>query len=87
LICLAVSSPTTSEEREQPLSIQGLDWDVAQLFMSGMGYGVTHFNTTFMDGKLRLYCVTRRQRKRRAPLGSGFKTLKGPTPDFVTLLR
>lgn len=58
LICLAVSSPATSGEGEQPLSIQGLDWDATQLFMGGMGYGVASFDTTLLtDGKPKLYCA------------------------------
>jgi len=88
LICLAVSSPATSGEVEQPLSIQGLDWDAAQLFMGGMGYGVTYFNATLLiDGKPKLYCT---------PPGVGVngrllwdlasKALKGPhEPNIVAV--
>lgn len=88
LICLAVSSPAISEEGDQHLSIQGLDWDSTQIFMGGMGYGVIYFNTTLlMDGKPKLYCV---------PPGVGVngrllwdlasKVLKGPhKPDIVAV--
>jgi hypothetical protein len=47
LICLAIAAPAITGEGEQPLSIQGLDWENTQLFMGGMGYGVMYFNTPF----------------------------------------
>ena len=60
LICLAVPSPAISQESEQPLSMEGMDWNTTQLqmFMGGMAYGVIYFNNTlFLDGKPQLYCA------------------------------
>ena len=88
LIYFAIPSPAITGEGDEPLSIQGLDWNAAQLFMAGMGYGVTYFNTTLLiDGKSELYCL---------PPGVGVngrilwelasKALKGPhKPDYVAL--
>ena len=60
LICLAVPSHAISQESEQPLSMEGMDWNTTQLqiFMQGMAYGVIYFNTALiLDGKPRLYCA------------------------------
>lgn len=57
LICLTVPSPATAEEREQPLSIKGLDWHDTQLFMVGISHGVGNANIMLrLDGKPRLFC-------------------------------
>ncbi len=88
LIYLAIPSPAITGEGEEPLSVQGLDWDAAQIFMGGMSYGVIYFNTTLLiDGKAQLYCL---------PTGVGVngrvlwelasKALKGPhKPDIVAI--
>jgi len=60
LICLAVPSPAISQESEQPLSMEGMDWNTTQLqiFMGGMAYGVIYCNNTLLlDGKPQLYCA------------------------------
>ena len=58
LICLAIPSPATSQESERPLSIKGVDRNTTQVFMGGMGYGVSYFNATLLlDGKPQLYCA------------------------------
>ena len=60
LICLAVPSHAISQESEQPLSMEGMDWNTTQLliFMGGMAYGVTYFNVALiLEGKPQLYCA------------------------------
>lgn len=88
LICLAIAAPAITGEGEQPLSIQGLDWENTQLFMGGMGYGVMYFNTTLLsDGKSELYCVPPGVSVNGRLLWDlASKALKGPhKPDTVAI--
>jgi hypothetical protein len=57
LLFLTVDLIAAGQNTDKVLSIQGFDGDRTQLFMSGMGYGVTFLNMMLLvEGKPPFYC-------------------------------